>query len=334
MQFCNRTNACCISRGGAAASKFDPMYSGPPVDKSAQLWLSAHLHFSSLTIYGADADEVITRVVVPLTRAVRERYGAVRFFFIRYADNGPHIRIRFREPRAKLSSEARSVITTLIQTCSPTVRIVWVDYDAEVGRYGGPHALDIAERVFEASSIAAFAFLDSKLTLRSRLGRALLAMLATVHVFLPTSASAGAFAARYSESFQPSLVAWRGSASGDLREVFRAGLAPQETRLLTSIREAWDELATNDSVLEPIGAYVASLQKACNDLRRCFNAGQIVISGRPARAWNDCVNWLLPSYVHMMNNRLGVSIAHEAYLAFIVQTGLSDMENDGIQNSR
>lgn len=303
-----------------------------PAPSSPQ-WLSTHLHFDAPTIYGADADHVIRCHVVPLVAAVRENCDTDCFFFVRYSDGGPHIRVRFRERLGSRSDRVRDVTRERLclfgsEAGVTVIRPVAAEYDREVQRYGGLSALSVSERIFEASSIAAIAQIGTDaLSLSARLGRALVAMLATVNAFLPDHTHARAFAGRYCEGYLPSLAAWRGRESRDLIDVFRQGFAPQEPRLTASIADLWYALVNRDAVSDAIDAYAASLCQLREELRKCFNAGQVVVSGAPASSWSACVYWLLPSYVHMMNNRLGVSIEHEAYLAYIISAGLTAMDS-------
>ncbi len=59
------------------------------------LWLTAYLFFEG-HVYGETADRVIREVVAPLARACRPY--AVRWFFLRYAEEASHVRLRFFAP--------------------------------------------------------------------------------------------------------------------------------------------------------------------------------------------------------------------------------------------
>src|SRR5579871_1763921 len=56
-------------------------------------WRSLHIWFDAPTIYSETADAVILDQAVPIARQAAEQ-GAGRFFFVRYNEGGPHIRLR------------------------------------------------------------------------------------------------------------------------------------------------------------------------------------------------------------------------------------------------
>lgn len=82
---------------------------------------------------------------------------ADNWFFMRYVDPYPHLRLRLHgEPSVltdKLGPELMRWASSLV--ASGAVRRVAIDtYDQEVERYGGPEALAAAERLFGADSVA------------------------------------------------------------------------------------------------------------------------------------------------------------------------------------
>ncbi|HEX4815089.1 MAG TPA: lantibiotic dehydratase [Nonomuraea sp.] len=100
-----------------------------------------------------------------LTGPLRQHVAALRagglidrWFYIRYADPLPHLRLRFRaapgaDPIAVLArcaTWARELITTAWAS-----DMAFVTYERELERYGGPDAIDAIEAVFHANSEAA-----------------------------------------------------------------------------------------------------------------------------------------------------------------------------------
>jgi thiopeptide-type bacteriocin biosynthesis protein len=102
------------------------------------------------------ADRILTDVVRPLVASAMSTGVADAWFFIRYADPEPHLRLRFHGDRLRLSGE---LLPTLEATFAPLVgdgRIARWQLDAyvrEVERYGGDEAgILLAERLFHADS--------------------------------------------------------------------------------------------------------------------------------------------------------------------------------------
>ncbi|MFD6182377.1 lantibiotic dehydratase [Streptomyces goshikiensis] len=90
-----------------------------------------------------------------LVRGLREEGLIDRWFFIRYADPHPHLRIRVRKspgadasaPLIRLVGWAKGLVDAGL-----AADLAVVSYDRETERYGGPLAMDAAEAVFEANS--------------------------------------------------------------------------------------------------------------------------------------------------------------------------------------
>jgi thiopeptide-type bacteriocin biosynthesis protein len=84
--------------------------------------------------------------------------AADRWFFVRYADPGPHLRVRLHGDPARLWGEVFPELVRAAQPFVDTDRIatVFVDtYDREIDRYGGVEGIDLAEQIFWADSEAA-----------------------------------------------------------------------------------------------------------------------------------------------------------------------------------
>jgi len=80
-----------------------------------------------------------------------------RWFYIRYADPLPHLRLRFRSGNpdsanlmARCAAWARRLVATGMAT-----DFAFASYDREVERYGGGEAIDAIEEVFWQNSVAA-----------------------------------------------------------------------------------------------------------------------------------------------------------------------------------
>jgi lantibiotic biosynthesis protein len=120
-------------------------------------WLYLKLYTGSAT-----ADLVLRDAIAPLVARAIETGAADRWFFLRYNDPQNHLRVRFGGAPARL----RAIIDWLPEFLDPLMaegRIArWQldTYEREVERYGGPEAMDIAERIFHADSEAVLAILE------------------------------------------------------------------------------------------------------------------------------------------------------------------------------
>jgi thiopeptide-type bacteriocin biosynthesis protein len=95
------------------------------------------------------------RLVTDAVAELRSRLpaGVDRWFFLRYADPLPHLRVRVHGPARELVQEWADALCAadLAQT------FVLDTYEPEVARYGGIELLEVAERAFQADSEAAIA---------------------------------------------------------------------------------------------------------------------------------------------------------------------------------
>ncbi|MEV4190618.1 lantibiotic dehydratase [Streptomyces toxytricini] len=128
--------------------------------------------WTHLKLYAAVSrhDDILAGDLPALIRGLRDEGLIDRWFFIRYADPHPHVRIRVRKasgadaaaPLLRLVGWAKALVDAGL-----AADLAVVSYDRETERYGGPFAMDAAEAVFEANSDMATSLLG---LLRSRPG--------------------------------------------------------------------------------------------------------------------------------------------------------------------
>ncbi len=115
-------------------------------------WLYANLYGPS-----SAADRVLVDHVGPMAERVRQAGLADRWFFIRYADPGRHLRVRFHGRPADLLpgvlSELNAATATLLDD-GLLYRISVDTYEREVERYGGLAGVELMEQIAEADSDA------------------------------------------------------------------------------------------------------------------------------------------------------------------------------------
>jgi lantibiotic biosynthesis protein len=102
-------------------------------------------------------DDLIRGPLCELARAALQGGLADRWFFIRYADPEPHLRLRFHGPPAALWPRLLGDILTWSQGLVDNdlvSRFSLETYEREIERYGGEDAVDEAETLFCADSEA------------------------------------------------------------------------------------------------------------------------------------------------------------------------------------
>jgi thiopeptide-type bacteriocin biosynthesis protein len=301
-------------------------------------WLSEYLFFPA-NIYGGECDAVIRDVVEPFVRTCREHGWIDRWFFIRYSERGFHVRLRLHGIPEVLRERAQPALRELVASVHPAAvegypeppgtegqgvtHFMEVEYEPEVERYGGPDGTVLAEDFFCRSSEAALALLQrvSPTERSGRLGKALLAMVVLMHAFRPERGAAADFARNYGINYLRSLV-----PDDERREAwlnaFGSGFEQQAANLTAYVDEAWERLETGEPLSDALDRYRDDMAAVAARFRELFDAGRLLRDGRPMEQWDFAVAGIVSSYVHMMNNRLGISIQEESYLAYLIHRAL------------
>ena len=122
---------------------------------------------------GPTADRILSRAIAPLVRQALERNWIDGWFFIRYADPEPHLRVRFHGTPSALQEHLLPALNEVVATelQMPGVWRAQLDtYEREIERYGGDDGMLESERIFQIDSEAALAITD--LVVRGRLNAA------------------------------------------------------------------------------------------------------------------------------------------------------------------
>jgi thiopeptide-type bacteriocin biosynthesis protein len=237
-----------------------------------------------------------------------------RFFFIRYWEGGPHIRLRLRPAMGVDPAELRGRVDAAFGGRSSVIHTA---YEPELERYGGAERMDIAERQFEASSRAVLAALEEEWPYEKALGAAM-----TMHVAFAAAArwsrpEASAFFRRAIAGLAHWLVGPQPAAEAlrELLDAFAERFAPQREMLRRHVDAVWEVADSQDGAGMPwLAVWSAESRTLLAELRGTFGG-----SLDPALP-------ILVSYVHMTNNRLGVANRDEAYLAYLLARSLEGYE--------
>lgn len=113
-------------------------------------WTYSKLYCGKLT-----SDRVLTSVIAPLMAELQDAGLVRRWFFLRYADPRWHLRVRCQSESLEAAVEvaARLRKRCLTGLSDDMLRGFELDtYQREVERYGGAHAIEIAEELFHIDS--------------------------------------------------------------------------------------------------------------------------------------------------------------------------------------
>lgn len=306
-------------------------------------WLSAHLFFNGW-IYDDVCDRVALEVAEPFVRYCESMGWIDGHFFIRYMDLAPHVRLRMRGDPAILERQVWPALRIHVASLFPEVRerlpdemhsppvreralrvthLARVAYEPEIERYGGADALRVAERNFELSSNTAYACLAQIGPERtSRLGMGLLSMLVLIHVFAGNGEHAVRFAQQYKDGYLRNLVASSGSTWSAWLNTFAKGFEQQSEILTMYVEEVWRRLDANEPLRSVLDAYVRGLEAVRDQLRKLHSDAPLTVRGVLVTSWEHLAVSIGSSYLHMMNNRLGITLGEESYLAYLTLRAL------------
>ncbi|MET9970778.1 lantibiotic dehydratase, partial [Streptomyces sp. NPDC006356] len=131
--------------------------SRPPVERQPHIPVERHVpggEWTFLKVYSAPErhDEIIAGPLREMVQELRAQGVTDRWFYMRYADPFPHLRIRVRGPEpslllALLISWGKGLVE---QGLAQDIQVS--SYAPETARYGGPETFDAAEALFEANS--------------------------------------------------------------------------------------------------------------------------------------------------------------------------------------
>jgi thiopeptide-type bacteriocin biosynthesis protein len=263
-------------------------------------WTGLHCF---LDLSSADVDAFIVETLAPaLNRSRRDGRIADRFF-IRYAEGGPHLRVRVADAAPGVASWLAAELTGAV----PQATVVEVSYEPETERYGGPAAIAEAEAVFCRSTDIAMRVLAGARTVRTRLAVATELIIVTALALGLDRLGTGRWLRTHAAGWR-----WQDEASllppalGETRTV--AVLAGQ----MPALQQRWDAAAQRLSgpgePRDPVGQWADTVRASRRRLEP-----ETADSPAPAR-------WLAvwASHLHMLLNRIGVAPDEERSLCRLV----------------
>lgn len=329
-----------------------------------QTWLSAHL------FYAEPWEEFLIKAVDPFVHEMIESETAEQFFFIRYWERGPHIRLRFKGQKEKIADQLKPAIETYFSnyfSAYPSERLepVWtsklagdqqwfpnnsvrfIDYEPEVERYGGPAGILISERQFELSSRCVLEVIrNEKLWNYSRaLGIAIQLHVAFCHAVNMSLDETIAFFEWLSHGLMPyitgvetDLAAARQKAES-IHASFNERFDKNKNVLVSFCKALWDALQEHTEFEDgSLNDWVRGMELTYREIRHTWekNRLDIPVGFRPAGGVDvpeerQKLWFIYSSYVHMTNNRLGILNQDEAYVAFLIGTCLDSDEKGRIR---
>ena len=302
-------------------------------------WTAFHVFLHS----SDQQEEFILGWLVPLAKDLLAAKAADAWFFTRYWDGGPHVRVRFLNLKpidgllAQFEQAASRFKTDKPFTAEEYYsghtfdgepvdkdNLSWhedgevrqYDYEPEFERYGGNTAITINEDLFYLSSEIAVAIMQAvKGSLEQRLQLSLKFIAVSLYVVSPTPEVLYHFARNYAGF-------WRVHAS-DVDTQKMGGAEPALLALLEQCRKD----VVNGTLTGAVGAWANYMKAAIKKFRDVYEQGLLVsaMDGTQVTsqgAFDRAVISMVGSQIHMLNNRLAVTPSYEFVLCSRIRDAL------------
>jgi thiopeptide-type bacteriocin biosynthesis protein len=325
------------------------------------MWLAAYLY------YTADWEDFLIKSVKPFVETIMRQKLADQYFFIRYWENGPHIRLRFKGNDEILLSKVKPMLEDHFNSWFkkfpseretpewtkklpekdrwfPNNTIQFIEYEPEVERYGGPVAIEIAERQFQLSSDAILSIISQSeaWTYERALG-------AAIQLHLGFSYALGMSLEEMKRFYTFVFTAWLPRAYGYnpdagieinktkqkvVLDAFEKTFLKQKDMLIPYHQTIWNAFHENvEFEDEWLNIWIFELKKINLELQEIQKKRQMKFhkifqpnSDLPVNVEKQLFWPIMESYVHMTNNRLGVLNQDEGYLGYLINKSLESLK--------
>ena len=291
-------------------------------------WLSVYL-FVNRTKF----EQVITEFAAPFIEQLERDKLLHGFFFIRYFENGPHVRLRIKSDVAIIETEikqrlAQEVERFALVATGAISHYIFQPYEPEVERYGGIDSLQVAEEQFGASSKAVIAAIRTQpeWDYTTALGTAISMHVAFLHVVkmdvqrisrLLNNLFKNWFYAAI--SFYKEYVdanADRHTIDAAIKEAFTKSYAKQEQQLKNFTDSLMLAVEEGRSLPAWLDQWMTAVRHIHNKM--LLLGTQELVMVPMENELHDKIRLIYESLFHMTNNRLGISNMDEAFLGFIL----------------
>ena len=128
---------------------------GPPDVVTRSFYPGSEWCYAKIYTGLGTIDRIIIDAIAPMIQQLREAGDIDGWFFLRYSDPEPHIRVRMHRTQRGSMDRVMAGFNALIQPFLDNGRVWKIQLDTyvrETERYGGPQRMLIAEQVFSADS--------------------------------------------------------------------------------------------------------------------------------------------------------------------------------------
>ena len=332
-------------------------------DKESFKWLAVHL------FYNEPWEEFLAKAVKPYVDTLVQTGIAAQFFFIRYWERGPHIRLRIKGEKNIIDNIVQPNIEEHFQVyfeSKPTTRtdpsyprnfpehykwypnnsIQFIPYEREVDRFGGQVGMSLAERQFQLSSETVLRNIkhnESDWSYDEVLGIAIKLHLSFAHTMGLDIEECQSFFEIIFKNWLPrafrfynnklSEALYKGQETHTI-ESFKKAFELQQDSLVPFHQVLWDALESDGEFDDKeLSKWINAHQELENDFRIALALDQLEpraelyqLKMADSYSAERKLLWAIFSdFIHLTNNRLGISNRDEGYLAYLICESLKQI---------
>ena len=281
------------------------------------------------------ADTLLLNIIQPLL--IAQGQAIAQTFFIRYSEGGYHLRLRLRGDQDRITKDFAPQLIAAVnrylaqhklgkygdEICDATETSIRLnEYQPELSKYGGEHGMVLAENHFCLSSQFALRILEDERSLgASRTQWSLAFTDALWACVADTPEARQALIWSYGHYWLKGLPIQEHQSL--IQNCFSKGLlAHSKINLLrqTPLYRQWCE-----QIECHLREWLALEAKGrlTTFMTDYFAQHQAAFDPFPCFVRNPITTLLVvPNFVHMLNNRLGITLGHESQLAYMLFSGL------------
>ncbi|SHG14703.1 thiopeptide-type bacteriocin biosynthesis protein [Pedobacter caeni] len=289
--------------------------------------------FAIYIYYPGNLDLMLQQLIHPFTNRFFKNESDGAYFFIRYWENGSHIRLRMKvdpEKQEMLSAEIRNRVNAFFaqyadpmlhtgpktESESPGHELTYISYEPEINRYGNQQSMPWAEAHFCSSSVFILDWINSRKDGSSILAQALsihLMLLAATQWMFPRLLSVCDL---FIDGWLPRLYDPAKDAALEKRlwlKQFESAFDRAKSQILPASKHFWESL-TGDTAPDKVSRFLQENIK--------------IMKNYSAAGFEEAkLNEIVTSMMHMNNNRLGISNYEEAYGVYCLRRALDHIAN-------
>lgn len=322
-------------------------------------WLATYLYYSE------PIEHLLQFALKPFVEAALKDGQAQGYFFIRYWDRGPHIRLRFYGDTDQMDTILKPRLekvfgqymkenpsqrdepdhaTPADEKWFPNNSIQYLPYEPEYFRYGGKEGMPVSEKQFELSSDAVLAILEEsgQWDYERALGAAIQLHLGFSFALDMSLQEMGYFWSWVFKGWFPRAVyrdpdmseAALEKSKNETMAAFEENFDRQKDNIIGFHEQLWEAFRENIEIeQEWLVRWISGMREIGKQLAEKqekglleFRKGWFEMDEKIGIPLSRQQLWIiLESYVHMTNNRLGILNRDEGFLGYLIMESVKAM---------